>query len=375
MISDDRRWMEQVLAIASLGEGTARPNPRVGCVVVADGQAVGWGWHKAPGGAHAEIAALERAGDAARGSTMYVNLEPCAHHGRTPPCVDRVIASGVRRVVASIQDPNPLVDGRGFRALRDAGIRVDVGVLDAAARRLNADFLHWHAHGRPRVTLKSAASLDGRTAARGGVSRWITGAVARAFAHRLRMRYDAILVGADTVRADDPALDVRLPGVVARPAARVVLAASGRLPTASRVFRDDGAIVLVYVAEGAKAAAAARLPATVTVVEVPTTATDTIDVDAVLRDLGGRGMQSVLIEGGARTAGLFLRAGRIDALALFRAPALLGDRGGRPVIDDDAVEAPELASRLRVEGRLALGEDDVVFGRLMAAKEARCSRG
>jgi riboflavin-specific deaminase-like protein len=189
------------------------------------------------------------------------------------------------------------------------------------------------------------------------------------------MRYDAILVGADTVRADDPALDVRLPGVVARPAARVVLAASGRLPTASRVFRDDGAIVLVYVAEGAKAAAAARLPATATVVEVPATATDTIDVDAVLRDLGGRGMLSVLIEGGARTAGLFLRAGRIDALALFRAPALLGDRGGRPVIDDDAVEAPELASRLRVEGRLALGEDDVVFGRLMAAKEARCSRG
>lgn len=375
MTADDRVWMEQVLAIASLGEGTARPNPRVGCVVVADGEAVGWGWHRAPGEAHAEVVALDRAGPAARGATMYVNLEPCAHHGRTPPCVERVIASGVTRVVASIQDPNPLVDGRGFRALREAGIEIEVGVLDEVARRLNAAFLHWHAHGRPRVTLKSAASLDGRTAARGGVSRWITGPVARAFVHRLRLRHDAIVVGAGTVRADDPALDVRLPGVGSRPVARVVLNPDGDLPRDARVFRDDGAMVLTYVARGATAAAVGRLPATVTVVGALEGDGGAIDVDTVLRDLGERGVQSVLIEGGARTAGLFFRAGRVDAIALFRAPALIGERGGRPVLDDDAVEAPGLAPRVTIEGRLAFGEDDVVLGRIAAVEGGACSPG
>jgi len=358
--------MEQVLALAALGEGTARPNPRVGCVVVRDGAVVGVGWHRSPGAPHAEVEALDAAGERARGATLYVNLEPCAHHGRTPPCVERVIAGGVARVVASMQDPNPLVDGRGFRALRGAGIRVDTGLLARDAAALNAAFVHWHRTGRPRVTVKIASSLDGRTAAAGGLSRWITGEAARRFAHRLRYGHDAILVGAGTVRADDPALDVRLPGLPVTPRPiRVVLAPEADLAAGARVFRDDGAAVRVYVRTGRAEAIAGTLGRSTTVVEVPFRRDAGLDLDAVLDDLGAAGAQSVLVEGGAITAGRFVAAGRADAFVRFEAPTLLGARGGRPVLDADAVPSPADAGRIRPARRLALGEDGVVIGEIV----------
>lgn len=356
----DLRRMRDVLALAALGEGTTRPNPRVGCVVARDGDVVGVGWHRTPGGPHAEVEALDAAGDAARGATLYVNLEPCAHHGRTPPCIDRIVAGGIARVVASVQDPNPLVDGRGFRRLRESGIEVEVGLLGGDARALNAPFFHWHETGRPWVTLKTAASLDGRTTADAGRSRWITGAVARRFAHRLRLRHEAIAVGAGTVREDDPALDVRLPGVDAPPPTRIVLVPSGDVAPTARVFRDDGARVLVYVREGVGRVAHPRAET------VPVGWSDDggLDLRAVVADLGARGVQSVLVEGGARTAGRFFEADLVDAVAAFQAPTLVGARGGRPVLDGRSVASPAEAPRLTDVRRLALGEDVVTIARV-----------
>lgn len=367
--------MDQALAVAALGEGTVRPNPRVGCIVVRDGEVAGWGFHRAPGEPHAEVLALDRAGERARGATLYVNLEPCAHHGRTPPCVERIVSSGVDRVVASVRDPNPLVDGRGFEALREAGVRVDVGEGADEARALNAAFLHWHATGRPRVTLKAAASLDGRTAARHGVSRWITGAAARRFAHRLRMRHDAVLVGAATVRADDPMLDVRLPGFDGRQPVRVVVCGEGRLAAGCRVFRDDGVSVLVYAREGATAPVDGTPPGRVEVVAVPGGTDGRLEAAAVLDDLGRRGIQSVLVEGGAAVTGWLSAAGATDDLALFQAPRWFGSAGGRPVSEHAAVLAPDRAPRVVVRRRLALGEDLCVMGSFDRSGEGgACSR-
>src|SRR5262245_28495167 len=205
--------LQRALELAERGRGMTHPNPVVGAVVVRDGKVIGEGWHERAGGPHAEVVALEAAGEAAQGATLYVTMEPCAHHGRTPPCVDAIRAAGIRRVVVGTGDPNPLVDGRGIAALRTAGIDVEVGVLEDACRRLNAPFLSWHDRGRPFVTLKAAMSWDGQIAAQAGSSTWLTGEPARRHAHRLRFAHDAVLVGAGTIRRDDPRLSVRLPGM------------------------------------------------------------------------------------------------------------------------------------------------------------------
>ena len=348
----DRAYLGQALALAALAETRARPNPRVGCVVVRDGTVVGRGFHVAPGRAHAEVEALDQAGDSARGATLYVNLEPCAHHGRTPPCVDRIVAAGISAVVASVQDPNPLVDGRGFAKLRDAGVRVDVGLLAEEARRLNAPFLHWHASGRPRVTLKVAVSLDGRSAAAGGASRWITGTAARRFAHRLRLRHDAVIVGAGTVRIDDPSLDVRLPGVEAEHTPlRVVVGGTSPIPGCAKVF-GGARRARVYAATGA-AAGLADLAEVVNVADRG----GRVDLAEMLEDLGRIGVQSVLVEGGAALAGQFVARGLVDDLAVFVAPTLMGDLGGRPLAEFDAPGSPAGAVALAGCRRLALGSD------------------
>lgn len=359
----DRELMMQALALAALGEGTTRPNPMVGCLVVADGDVVGRGFHHAAGEPHAEQLALVEAGSRARDATLYVNLEPCAHQGRTAPCADAIVRAGVRRVVASIIDPNPAVHGRGFAVLRAAGIEVSEGALASQARALNAPFLATHERRRPWVTLKLAQSLDGRIAAASGSSTWVTGEAARRYAHRLRFVHDAVLVGAGTVRRDDPHLTIRLPNLKATPR-RVVLAEHLRVPAGANVFRrarEDAPRTLVYSGPAADAATAARVGAAADV--VPVAASDEgLDLLAVLEDLRREGVQSVLVEGGGITAGAFLRAGLVDRIVLFVAPRLFGALGATPAIDLPAVGEPARAWHVELAEQIPLGRDTVVIG-------------
>jgi len=369
--NQDSYWMGQALALGALGEGRTSPNPRVGCMVVRDGKVLGRGFHRAVGLPHAEAMALAEAGENARGATLYVNLEPCAHHGRTPPCCEAVIRLGIQRVVAALQDPNPLVDGEGFRRLRDAGIQVDVGLLEDDARRLNDSFLHAHVTGRPLVTLKAASSLDGMLAAAGGESRWITGAPARRFAHRLRLRHDAVLVGAGTVRRDDPQLTVRLPGAF-RPPLRVLLAPRLDLDPDSQVFENeggDGPWTRIYAAESASQEQErlfAKLASVVRVAEQ----NGSLDLNAVLADLMENGVRSLLVEGGGRTIAGFLGAGLADRAALFLAGKLIGARGGTPLLDGECVSEPAAGWRLERPRQLALGADLLLLGELVPGRSA-----
>jgi len=362
----DRYWMEQAQALAVLAEGSTSPNPRVGCVIVRDGRAVGTGFHRASGEPHAEIGALEEAGDLARGATLYVNLEPCAHYGRTPPCTDRIIAAGIGRVVASITDPNPAVNGRGFRLLREAGLEVDTGLLAVEARALNRSFLHWHATGRPWVTLKAGVSLDGMISAREGRSRWITGPQARRFAHRLRVRHDAVLVGAGTVRRDDPRLTARIGNDEIVPL-RVVLTSRLDLDPEARIFepREGGPATRVYAPEGVEAPGG-RLEERAEIRRLPARG-GRLELGSVLDDLGRDGVQSVLVEGGGRTTSWFLEDGAAHGAAVFSAPVLLGARGGTPWVDGPSVGQPSAGWRLIGLRRVPLGGDQLVLGDLTRA--------
>jgi len=363
----DREAMTQCLALAVLGEGTTRPNPLVGCLVVRDGEVVGVGFHRAAGEPHAEAAALAAAGARARGSTLYVNLEPCGHRGRTPPCADAIVAAGVRRVVAGARDPNPLVDGRGFARLREAGIEVDVGLLEASCRATNAGFLSFHERRRPWVTAKAAQSWDGQIAAAGGSSTWVTGEPARRFAHRLRYRHDAVLVGAETVRRDDPRLTVRLPGVESA-RLRVVVTRSVALDPSARVFeaaRSGDPRTRVYVPAGA-ASRCASLAAVADVVPAGMSEAG-VDLRAMLGHLAASGVQTLLVEGGGRTLAAFLEAGLVDELALFVAPRLIGARHGTPLVDRAAAASPDCAYRLTPHAVVPLGVDRLVWARVEPA--------
>jgi diaminohydroxyphosphoribosylaminopyrimidine deaminase/5-amino-6-(5-phosphoribosylamino)uracil reductase len=361
--------MEQALALCALGEETTSPNPRVGCVVANGGVAVGRGYHRAPGLPHAEALALAEAGERARGATLYVNLEPCAHHGRTPPCTDGIVRSGIRRVVAAVADPNPLVDGRGFEALRRAGIDVEVGLLAQESEALNEPFLHLHRSGRPLVTLKAAVSLDGMLAAAGGRARWISGAPARRFAHRLRLRHDAVLVGAGTLRRDDPQLTVRLPGVTGADRLRAVLAPQLDVDPAAAVFRAAGRRPRLYASIAAPAERERRLAAVADVVRVAERAGG-LALDEVLADLGRCAVQSLLVEGGARTFASFLEAGLADRAALFIVTRLFGGRGGTPLVDRPVVADPALGFPFAAQHQLALGPDLLLLGRIGGASRA-----
>jgi diaminohydroxyphosphoribosylaminopyrimidine deaminase / 5-amino-6-(5-phosphoribosylamino)uracil reductase len=363
--SADREFMQQALALALLGEGATSPNPRVGCVLVRDGRVVGTGFHRAAGEPHAEAIAVSEAGDRAKGSTAYVNLEPCSHEGRTPPCADLLVRSGVRRVVACHRDSNPLVDRRGFERLREAGVAVEVGLLEEDARRINASFLARHATGRPLVTLKAAVSQDGMIAALGGRSRWITGPAARRVAHRLRYRHDAVLVGAATVRRDAPRLTVRLPGVVAD-RLRVVLSPRLEIDAGGSPFGDIPGCgpPRVYVGESLPEGAEAPFAGRADVVRVPMPRLGRLDLGAVLEDLARLDVMSVLVEGGARTFAGFLDAGLVDRVALFVSPRLLGARGGTPLLDLGSATDPAAGWKVIVDDRVAIGEDVLVQGRV-----------
>ncbi len=323
--------MAHALALGRRGLGRAWPNPAVGCVILADGRVVGRGWTGDGGTPHAETRALAQAGEAARGATAYVTLEPCVHEGRTPPCADAVIAAGMTRVVVPMEDPDRRVAGRGVRRLREAGVTVDVGLLADAAREAHEGFLMRVREGRPLVTLKLASTLDGRIATATGESRWITGREARRASHALRMSHDAVMVGAGTVRADDPDLTVRGMGAVRQPV-RVVVSGGRDLPARCRLAQRAGEAGPVWLAHGqaeGEGAEAWRL-AGADLVPVPASE-GRVDVAGLMRELGARGLTRVLCEGGGTLAASLLSAGLVDRLAVFSAGKALGAEG-RPSV-------------------------------------------
>lgn len=350
---DDGAWMARALAVAARGAGLTSPNPVVGAVLVKDGVVVGEGAHMQAGTPHAEAIALADAGPRARGATCYVTLEPCAHHGRTPPCADALVGAGVARVVVACRDPNPLVDGQGLGRLRAAGVLVEVGVGEPEARAQNRAFFCFVTSGRPLVTLKSAMTLDGKIAAADGSSRWITGEAARAEAHRLRFASDAVLVGIGTVLRDDPELTVRLPGLPPKEPFRVVVDSRLRVPEDARFFSagDPGRAVVACV-DPAPGERATRLRARgARLLELPADA-GRVDPRALGTALGRLGVTSALLEGGGELAAAFLLAGLIDRVVFFVAPRLLGGRtapgpiGGAGLRLDAAVGLTRLTHRL-----------------------------
>ncbi|HZW25278.1 MAG TPA: bifunctional diaminohydroxyphosphoribosylaminopyrimidine deaminase/5-amino-6-(5-phosphoribosylamino)uracil reductase RibD [Gallionella sp.] len=317
----DSRWMAQALRLAERGLYTTSPNPRVGCVLVKNSAVVGEGWHERAGGPHAEVHALREANDAARGAVAYVTLEPCSHHGRTPPCADALIDAGVARVVVAMQDPNPLVAGSGIARLRAAGIEVECGLMEATARELNIGFCSRMTRGRPWVRSKIGMSLDGRTALANGVSQWITGATARQDVQHWRARSCAVLTGIGTVLADDAQLNVRDISVERQPL-RVVLDSELQTPLSARILQGAGVLIYTATQDAQKIAALEQRGATVC---VSPDAAEQVDLEAVLRDLARRGINEVLVEAGSTLNGALLKAGLVDELLLYVAPQLLGD--------------------------------------------------
>jgi diaminohydroxyphosphoribosylaminopyrimidine deaminase/5-amino-6-(5-phosphoribosylamino)uracil reductase len=339
---DDEKYMDEAFDLAERGRGTTHPNPVVGAVLVRDGEVVGRGWHLAPGEPHAEAMALAEAGAAARGATLYCTLEPCSHHGKTPPCADALVAAGVAKAVVALGDPNPLVDGRGLRRLRDGGVVVELadGRWGARAREQNAPFLKYHRDGLPLLTYKAAVSLDGKVAAAGGDARWISCLDSRRVVHGLRARADAVLVGAGTVRRDDPELTVRLAD--GRDPVRVVLTSDGELPSGAKVLASARQTRTIVVAATATPAARRLLG---------TRGAELIEVgDAglrgALRAIAGLGLLDVLCEGGPTLAGGLLAEGLIDRVLLFVAPLIVG-RGAPDLFAAPAVDAVGSAWRLR----------------------------
>jgi len=317
--SDDRSFMARALALAERGLYTTTPNPRVGCVVVKDGSIVGEGWHARSGEAHAEQAALDDArskGQDVRGATLYVTLEPCNRHGRTPPCVDAVIGAGIGRVVAAMLDPNP-AQANGAARLRDAGVVVDVGLMESEATELNVGFVSRMTRGVPWVRSKIAASLDGRTALMNGDSRWITGPDARADGHAWRARACAIVTGVGTVLRDDPALTVREVATPRQPL-RVVVDRDADTPVDARVFADGNALVVTAGSRND------RWPAGVETLALPN-AEGRVDLVALLRELARRGVNEVHVEAGAKLNGALITGGLVDELVVYLAPAVIGD--------------------------------------------------
>ncbi|HQA08446.1 MAG TPA: bifunctional diaminohydroxyphosphoribosylaminopyrimidine deaminase/5-amino-6-(5-phosphoribosylamino)uracil reductase RibD [Syntrophomonadaceae bacterium] len=325
MSNDDHHYMQRALQLAALGLGRTSPNPVVGAVIVKNGIIVGEGYHQKAGTPHAEIHALRQAGEQARGADIYVTLEPCSHYGRTPPCVNALIEAGIKRVVAAVLDPNPLVAGQGIEILNNAGIETKVGVLEEPARRLNEAFFKFITTNRPFVALKTAITLDGKIATRKGNSRWITSPEARRYVHQLRNRYDAIMAGIGTVLADDPMLNTRLDDPTARDPVRIIVDGQLDLPLDSQIANTSRKqTTLVYTSRNADRGREKALKQKgLEVIRIDGTQNN-LDLSQVMDDLGKRGMISVLVEGGAGLNASLLEQKLVDKLYWFIAPKIIG---------------------------------------------------
>jgi len=352
----DEAYIERAIELAERGRGLVSPNPMVGTVVVADGVVVGEGWHEGAGLPHAEVVALNAAGERARGATLYTSLEPCDHYGRTPPCTRAIVSAGIARVVSAASDPNPIVDGRGFAALAAVGIEVRRGILAGVAERLNAPFAKHVRTGIPFVTWKAAATLDGKVAARDGSSRWITGEAARADVHRLRGSSDAIVVGAGTALADDPALTVRDPAYQGRPPLRVLVDARGRVPATGDLF-DEAAPTVVATTELAPRAAREAWAAAGAEVEVFGHEGERVPLVALMAALGKRDVQSVLLEGGPTLAWSAVEDGLVDRVVVYLAPRIVGGEDAPTVLGGRGFAPIARALQLEIHSAERVGED------------------
>lgn len=360
---DDLRFMQMALDLAARGRGFTSPNPLVAAVVVKDGAVVGQGYHQLAGGPHAEVYAIDAAGEQARGATLYVNLEPCNHTGRTPPCTLKIVEAGIRRVVVGMQDPNPAVTGGGADFLKQRGIEVTLGVCGEAAEALNEVFIKYIRTRRPFVIAKCAATLDGRIATRTGDSKWVAGEAARACVHELRHAVDAILVGVGTVAADDPRLTTRIAGREVKDPVRVILDTHARIPLSARVLHHASAADTIVVAgPGASVDAQRRIAGKGVRVIEAATRDGRIDLSALMGQLGGMGITSILIEGGSRVLASAFRAGVVDKACFFFAPLISGGDDGVPICSGPGPDRMRDCIRLvRIRTR-RFGDDVMIEG-------------
>ena len=355
----DEKFMREALRIARNAEGCTSPNPLVGAVIVKDGKIIAEGWHRQAGTPHAEIHALNMAGDLSRGATLYVTLEPCSHFGRTPPCTQAIINAGISRVVAAMSDPNPKVAGHGFELLRAAGIAVEVGLLEAEARRLNEVFLKWITRRLPFVTMKFACTLDGKIATVAGESQWISSEESRRFTHHLRDINDAILVGVGTVLADNPSLTTRL--VEGKNPVRVIVDSNARTPLESKVVADKSARTIVAVTANAPPDKVRALK--LRGVEVITAGNfERVDLTALMHALAEREITSVLVEGGGTIHFSMLRARLVDKVLAFIAPKLIGGSRALSAVGGEGFAKLSDAVELNDITTTTLGADILISG-------------
>jgi diaminohydroxyphosphoribosylaminopyrimidine deaminase/5-amino-6-(5-phosphoribosylamino)uracil reductase len=360
----DIEFIRLALRLARRGFGRTSPNPMVGAVLVREGKVIGQGWHRRAGGPHAEIEALTSAGNNARGATLYVTLEPCSTHGRTPPCTGAIIAAGIRRVVAATGDPNPAHRGKGFAILRKAGIEVSIGLLASEATDLNEAFNHWITTRTPLVIVKAAMSLDGKIATVAGESKWITGEKARAWNMKLRASADAILVGVNTIVRDNPSLTIRSRGFDDKLLRRIILDPRARSPLDAKVFSDESAQLTTLVVT--KAAAKRRVKqfsARVRVIEAPVR-DGIIDLRWLARKLGQENVTTLLVEGGGETNAGFFKAGLVHRVAFFYAPIVLGGRAAPKAVGGEGVPRLRDGIKLRDATWRRLGPDLLLTARV-----------
>ncbi len=351
--------MQAALELAQKGLGKTSPNPAVGAVVVKDGVIVGRGFHKKAGGPHAEVEALKKAGKEAKGGELYVTLEPCAHHGKTPPCTDTIIKSGVKRVIAGAKDPNPIVSGKGIRKLRKAGLQVSTGILYEQCCSINQAYEKFITTRLPLVTLKLAVTLDGHIATKSGQSRWITSPESRKYVHKIRSHVDCVMVGSGTVKADDPSLTVR--DVAGRNPARAVIDSRLSIPLDSKLFSSQGERVFVFTGRYASESIVKKIQAKgAEVIKVRDTK-EGLSIKSVLRELGKRDITSVMIEGGSRLSATVLKQGLVDKLLWFVAPVIFGS-DGLPAVGELGVKSVAGGFRLQRVKVSEIGEDLLVEG-------------
>ncbi|KFZ39648.1 MULTISPECIES: bifunctional diaminohydroxyphosphoribosylaminopyrimidine deaminase/5-amino-6-(5-phosphoribosylamino)uracil reductase RibD [Thermoactinomyces] len=370
MLTTHETWMRLALQLAEAAEGQTSPNPMVGAVVVKDGQIVGAGAHLKAGTPHAEVHALNMAGDDARGSTLYVTLEPCNHYGRTPPCTGRIIEAGVRRVVVGCVDPDEKVSGEGIKRLRESGIEVVEGILREECLRLNEAYFHHRKTKKPFVTLKMATTLDGKIAAYNGDSRWVTGHESRAHVHQIRKKSDAILVGVGTVLADDPQLTARIDGEPVRQPVRIVLDSRLRTPLDAQIVNTQAAPTWIFTTPRCDRSKVDRLIEKGVKVIV-TQSEDRVDIDEVLSYLGQQGILSLIVEGGSQVNASFLRCGHVQKVMAYLAPKLLGGKDSKSAIAGENPERMKEAVSLKHTEIRRFGEDFLLTGYISYEKPAQ----
>jgi diaminohydroxyphosphoribosylaminopyrimidine deaminase / 5-amino-6-(5-phosphoribosylamino)uracil reductase len=359
--SSDRRFMRNALVLAEKGLGLASPNPSVGCLIVQDGKTVGQGWHEYATRDHAEVHALREASGRSRNATAYVTLEPCCHQGRTPPCADRLIESGIRRVVVARIDPNPKVSGNGIERLRAAGIQVDVGLMEEEAGRIIEPFACRITTGLPLIISKVGMSLDGKIGTAGKTDRWITSPESREFGQALRTSSDALLVGVGTVLSDDPALTYRGKGPKARPLSRVILDCSLRIPASARVFESDpSSPVLIFCSEEAARRRRSELEDRGAEILPVSCADDRLDLHAVLQELGKRDVLGLLVEGGSQVHWSFLSNRLVDKFYFIIAPLVLGGKDAVPSVGGQGYEVIADSPRFKISRSFYSGPDIVL---------------